>query len=579
MDSECSSLSGSVCVGGNCVCAPGQQPVLGGTICADLAPYFTSPCLEDHQCFRLFNNYECQRTDDSAVGICGCKAGHHYLRGRCWSSSDYGEACARDEECLGEIRDPYSMICNGTCTCADGYYLRQRGECRKVGLAVGDGCVLNEDCQFPGGACDQANFACYNVNDPNLNETTFKKVSDSGSNVIEMYDNMASELKQNGGTIACGANNSCPEPFECSPFGVCICPLGYYSGENTTCLAELSSPATEDQCKGLLATVVNGVCTCPPNFFFDVNMRDCVRVTRRFSESCITDLNCHTFGAASRCGPPQEPWGIRTCECIPELAVWDSNREMCRLFAGLGETCEVDSDCLAGELEIQCVKDQAGQGYCTCPEGLEAVDGLCLTTGLELGESCQVSAECTGTQHTVCEGGRCSCGDGYQEIGNICAPVIGGTCFQDADCAIPDTICQDNNGSLTCQCKDSFVEYDDECWPESEGYGASCNVTAQCTQVLGTYSNCTAGSCECSPSYHYKDGSCWPITGLFEVCSRSSECFLSNMTDRVVCRNGLCQCDFKFPYSEELQTCTSSASRTAISFLTIATYLMYYITS
>ncbi|CAH2211712.1 jg24702, partial [Pararge aegeria aegeria] len=62
-------------------------------------------------------------------------------------------------------------------------------------------------------------------------------------------------------------------------------------------------------------------------------MRDCVRATRRFTDSCVADNNCHTFGPASRCGPPKEPWGFRTCECIPEYAVWDPRQMFCRFFS------------------------------------------------------------------------------------------------------------------------------------------------------------------------------------------------------------------------------------------------------
>ena len=54
------------------------------------------------------------------------------------------------------------------------------------------------------------------------------------------------------------------------------------------------------------------------------------------------------------------------------------------MFTGVGEVCNVDSDCLAGDLEIQCVQNEGGQGYCTCPDGLTEFEGLCLTSGLGL---------------------------------------------------------------------------------------------------------------------------------------------------------------------------------------------------
>ncbi|XP_068627160.1 prion-like-(Q/N-rich) domain-bearing protein 25 [Battus philenor] len=572
-DTECAELVGSECNSGRCTCPVAQQPTLGGTLCADLAPYYKSRCVEDHQCHRLFNNYECRPTNSSEGGVCDCRPGHHYFRGRCWRTADFGQTCTWDEECLGSIRNPYSMACNRTCVCADGYYLRQRGECRKIGLAIGDGCVLDEDCQFPRGACDRNSLTCYSLDETQARTPIL-------TNGIQDYNvqNEVEETEEYNVTIICDVNNACAEPFECSLFGICLCPVGYYE-RNNTCLAELSSPSTEEQCVGLLARVIDGVCTCPPNFFFDTNMRDCVRVNRRISDSCVTDENCYTFGIASRCGPPQAPWGFRSCECIPEYAVWDSRREMCRLFAGIGEACEVNSDCLAGELEIQCVADNSGQGYCACPDGLTELDGLCLTTGLELGDECQASLECSGSLHSVCESGKCVCGNGYQQLDDICAPVIGGVCSQNSDCLVPDTICKDNNGTSTCRCSDGFVEHADECWAVSLDFGAPCNLTAQCVPNIGEFSICLDGRCQCPSSFHYKDGSCWPITGLFEGCSRSSQCYLGGATERVVCRNGLCQCSFDFPYSEQLHTCTSSAAKAMFSILTIAFSVIYTLTS
>ncbi|KAM3955095.1 LOW QUALITY PROTEIN: uncharacterized protein ACR2FA_011030 [Aphomia sociella] len=555
-NSEC-DVTGSVCLNARCVCPPGQEVALGGTVCADIAPYHTSPCVEDSQCSRLFSNYECRREDEETVGQCLCQSGHHYFLGRCWGSVEFGEACTRDEQCMGELRDPYSLVCRETCVCADGYYVRQ-GECRKIAYAVGDGCVLDEDCQFPNGVCNQATFSC----------VTSSNVA-APSSTVDAYRNTTTnveERSQRQHFRSCDATNPCTEPFLCSGLqGSCICPTGYYSdASGSRCLAELGSPSTEAQCDGLLAVVRDGVCVCPPNFYFEEDMRNCVRATRSITESCVSDLNCHTFGAASRCGDPQEPWGLRSCECLSEISVWDSNRQMCRLFASIGETCEVNSDCMAGELEIQCVVGDDGVGHCACPGDLVEVDGLCLTSGLDLGDSCQANQECTATANTACVNGRCSCDNGYQETEDYCAPIIGGMCSQNSDCVIEHTICSNDTSTPTCQCDFDFVTYNEECWPISTYYEAQCNVTAQCVNVLGEDSMCEDYRCVCSSGYHYRDGSCWAMTRLFESCSRTSECFLEDISDRVLCINSICQCSFDYEYSEQLRTCVSTSSVSTI---------------
>ncbi|XP_063545285.1 prion-like-(Q/N-rich) domain-bearing protein 25 [Cydia strobilella] len=578
-DEDCAAaLPGSVCASGQCECPISQQVVAGGTLCADYAPYYTSACVDDFQCSRLFTTFECRQNEDQTAGNCFCQPGHHYFHGRCWRSTEMDEPCSNHEECMGVIRDPFSMDCDGTCQCAEGYYSRQRGECRKIGTAVGEGCVLDEDCQFEHGACRVSEFVCYDTTvDPDESSEELRETLRTAQNATPKMAStkMTSTKMPRESGAACNASSPCPAPFECSNWGLCICPLGYYSSEDgSACLAELGSPSTEDQCVGLLTVVEDGICTCPANFFFDENMRDCLKVARFTTDFCFVDEQCHTFGAAAFCGAPGQ-WGLRACECNLEQAVWDAQRSMCRLFAGVGEACQVDSDCLAGELEIQCAINEEGAGYCACPDGLLASEGLCLSSGLELGDSCQTTQECTGTPNTVCEAGLCSCDNGYQELDGFCAPIIGGTCLEDLDCVINNTACVAGNSGMTCQCTEQYVEYIDECWEISSGYNANCTVDAQCFDALGPNAVCLNGSCLCGPNFHYNDGGCWPVTGLLETCSRSSQCFLGELTDRVVCRNGLCQCDFDYPYSEEQHTCRSSAAILTSSSVIMITLLSY----
>ncbi|XP_026748053.1 prion-like-(Q/N-rich) domain-bearing protein 25 [Trichoplusia ni] len=580
-NSDCSTTLGAICTNGDCVCPAGTQSILGGTVCGNAAPYYTSVCFEDHQCSHLVTNFECRLiNEETGVRNCYCQEGFHYFLGRCWKSIDFGEPCNRDEECMSIMRDPFSLSCQeGTCACAAGYYERQRGECRQIANAPGQGCVLDEDCQFEGGVCNINNFQC-------VLATTLKSSQiKSDEPVLKYEDSPIQDFSanvtgtRNHGT-PCGTGGTCNSPFVCSNLGACVCPTGYYASPNgAQCWAELGSPSTNQQCQGFLAQNINNVCKCPANVYYEENMRDCVKATRRVSDACVTDQMCHTFGSAARCGAPQEPFYLRSCECIPGQAVWDEERSMCRLFVGIGEACQVNSDCLAGNQEILCVENSEGVGICTCPEGTSPVDGLCLTSGLELGEQCQASAECSGTEHSVCEDSVCSCDADYQQIDNYCAPTIGGTCLVDDDCSIENTECvaQDDASALTCQCSEDYVSANDVCWPKLTSISTVCNVTAQCTTLLGPASTCVEASCECSPGYHYRDSGCWPQIGLFGSCSRNSECFLQEDSQRVVCRNSLCQCSFDYPYSEQLNTCVSSATMTLGSIFTIVLGVLYSI--
>ncbi|XP_045526995.1 tenascin-like [Pieris brassicae] len=568
-DLDCSSQAGSVCVAGSCQCPAGQEAISTGTRCVGVAPYHTSPCFETNQCSRLWINYECRRTDNNTEGTCECMEGNHYFLGRCWRSRDYRETCQRDEECITTPRDPYALKCDGVCVCADGYYERQRGECRKIGNAVGDGCVVNEDCHFPDAVCDIRHFNCTVRSDDrsdtlNLNELVYFSTEETNA--------LSDREVESVHNTTCTNDSECDTPATCT-FGACVCPTGFYR-YNGTCYAELGTPSTPEQCDGILAVVIDGICSCPPNFFYHENMRSCIRVSRRLTDSCMVDAHCHTFGAQSRCGAPREPWGLRSCECITENAVWDQNRNICRLFAGVGEGCEVDNDCLAGELQITCVKNEEGQGFCSCPPHLTEFEGLCLTSGLVLGDDCQATPECNGTQNSICTNNKCSCAEGFQQEGDYCAPVIGGPCTQDTDCVIQNTECRNTTDGLTCQCHDGLVGYEQQCYTVSPGINASCTVSAQCKATMGETVDCVDGLCACIADHHYRDGRCWRITGLFESCSRTSECYLSDMSGVVSCRNGRCQCDFDHPYSETLNTCVSSGTTIYGSLVTILTLFM-----
>nr|XP_032528084.1 fibrillin-1-like [Danaus plexippus plexippus] len=449
-DSDCSSLSGSSCISGQCSCEPGQQAVLGGSMCIDVAPYFTSTCIEDFQCGGLFTGFECRKNGNSTVGQCMCQPGFHYLNGRCWRSKEHGQACSTSDECMNPARDPFSLQCNVTCQCAEGYSERQRGICRKTASAVGEACVLNSDCNYPGGVCNPRTFVCSQENDTSTDSP---------------FRNVEIQTHQKISRVRCGGGQPCASPYVCSGLGICVCPAGYYESSRGGCLAELGSPSTPEQCVGFLAEVVGGVCTCRDNFFFDENMRDCVKGI--FPSDIVILGKCVSLMSFK----------------IPPPSLLGAARAWIR--------------------------------------GVTRV------------------------------------------------PAIGGGCEGDEDCVIENTSC---DGTRTCQCRDGFTAFEDICWETSAGFNSSCSVTAECALQSAV---CTNGRCACLPNHHYKDGDCYPMIALFSLCTRSSECFLGDdISDRVVCRNGVCQCDFDYPYSEELRICTSSSTTLmATSFVIVAAIL------
>ena len=120
-----------------------------------------SPCQDSLQCSAtLFGGGYCIKDVDG--GRCGCRPGHHYLKGRCWKSSGecrprppnppflrprvsplssfrsvgLGDNCTQDENCWVGY-DFEASVCSAenesasVCKCAPGYYQREHSSCRR----------------------------------------------------------------------------------------------------------------------------------------------------------------------------------------------------------------------------------------------------------------------------------------------------------------------------------------------------------------------------------------------------------------------------------------------------------------
>ncbi|KAL4719556.1 hypothetical protein ACJJTC_012391 [Scirpophaga incertulas] len=196
----------------------------------------------------------------------------------------------------------------------------------------------------------------------------------------------------------------------------------------------------------------------------------------RLTDFCFDDISCHSFGVAARCGPPRD-FGLRSCECDPELSTWNEKRRMCMLTSGVGDACEVNADCFSDPVELKCVQNLQGQGVCSCPTDFTAVNGICFKFGLKLGEECRATVECSYADNAICSNGVCTCSNGYQQLNDFCAPEIGGACTQNSNCVVDNTVCT----SGTCQCAPDYVEADVTCWKKVEEFGSPCNITKQCS--------------------------------------------------------------------------------------------------
>ncbi|OWR44574.1 hypothetical protein KGM_215150 [Danaus plexippus plexippus] len=201
------------------------------------------------------------------------------------------------------------------------------------------------------------------------------------------FRNVEIQTHQTISRVRCGGGQPCASPYVCSGLGICVCPAGYYESSRGGCLAELGSPSTPEQCVGFLAEVVGGVCTCRDNFFFDENMRDCVKGI--FPSDIVILGKCVSLmsfkipppsllgaarawirGNSLECGGNHTACSAGRCACSEGYRQQETDgRAVC--LPAIGGGCEGDEDCVIENTSCD------GTRTCQCRDGFTAFEDVC----------------------------------------------------------------------------------------------------------------------------------------------------------------------------------------------------------
>uniref|UniRef100_A0A1B0CC30 EGF-like domain-containing protein n=1 Tax=Lutzomyia longipalpis TaxID=7200 RepID=A0A1B0CC30_LUTLO len=475
-------------------------------------------CEEGTQCSHMLTGATCRNN------VCTCEGDEFemrtYTKGRCRKLLPLHAECDEDLDCdFGFDRE--SVVCkSGTCQCADGFYHRGENICRRISMNVGDDCIVNSDCQ--GG-----NHECISRRCEETSETSERKEVEVQTDFIDSpasfteFENATTESTSNSYRQLLGdpcVNNG--EPCQGLAYSTCIkdrchCKLGYYP-RNGFCTAELGEEAaSSDHCANI---VRNNKCVCAYDSFYQLNMRSCIRNVLALNASCAQQSQCSPFLSMCDNGPL-----IRRCSCHP-FKIYDQTSQMCVLRQGLGEFCEKKEDCTLSNTACQ-------------PDN------------------------------------TCACDDGYMEMDGQCKPVIGGSCETTEDCAVDETECVTDSADKedetageeekkVCRCKVGFTHHiKNECLPIASKYKDECKENEQCQPLLGPLGKCIDEECACDEENHYKDEKCNEKIVLGEKCSKSSECFVTDNSTQVECRNDICQCEYGY-YSDTTRIkCVKSSNK------------------
>ncbi|XP_024082221.1 protein draper-like isoform X2 [Cimex lectularius] len=468
-DADC-EIEFAACINTTCICPVDFVPNNVYTKCLKVVHSYGENCIDSVQCSTsLKSGGTCLN------GTCTCQVGYHYLRGKCWKSLGLGDKCKHSDNCWVS-NDFESSVCNKdhVCTCATGYYQREHTSCRRESHKPGEPCGISLDCKFDNAVCTM-NRTC----EINTNVTLSSFIAPANEKIIPPQT-LSLAVGDN-----CTSSTDCPEHASCTPNGICLCNMGFY---------------TLDQ-------------TCHP-------------VSRYIGWSCLRDEQCSLFGPNSICLN-------KKCACNNESRFVE-DQMFCWITKKTGEACTDDKDCGSGNVTCP-------GGKCACMPGNHPSSGKnsCRTDSVNFGEPCVESLDCV-FPNAICNmtSKNCICKEGYIRDGTKCKPGNGGECLKETDCTVARSICVDS----TCKCEEGYISNlsFDSCMPLTKKYGGQCESTVQCSELNA---DCVENKCKCRPGMHYAESwKCYVNVNVGESCTHEGQC----PPEHSHCLKGFCVCDRKY---------------------------------
>lgn len=437
-----------------------------GTICSGCE--FDSDCGQEQVCVIA-----------SAAGYADCSG-----------TLDLGDSCTSDEQCIsGECRGEVCSECTNDSDCSDGGFCVDSID--DVGYFVcegelGDYCEANDDC---------------------------------GTDYCFINRNVCSE---------CSVNADCGVSQECDYDGG----DGYASCVGTATLGD--SCDSDQQC--ISESCNTGVCSeC--NSDSDCNGGTCTDdrsgtgyfvCEGELGEDCNNDDDCglgYCYPAQDVCSEcaNDEDCGV-LMDCVYDNG---DGYASCTGIGELGETCDIDNQCISGYCTGGVCSDCGGNGDCDGGSCIEGNDGYYFCT-TPLSEPCSTGEECDsgycydrpGPQGSICSTCEVNedCGDNQECAydGGLGYAICSGTGVLGADCA-DGSECESGicNSDICSECFDSAdCNGDGECIDDRSNSGYFL-----CTDDLGAVCE---SSVECISGYCYESGTIWGT--MCSECETADDC-------------------------------------------------------
>uniref|UniRef100_A0A8W8N019 Fibrillin-1 n=1 Tax=Magallana gigas TaxID=29159 RepID=A0A8W8N019_MAGGI len=382
-----------------------------------------------------------------------------------------------------------------------------------------------------------------------LNETTgIAKWTPTSTAVSELSISVIDDLGAESPSIdvsivlckGCGSNGRCsydniiPSENDRYSLAVCVCDIGY-SGEN----CEMDTNACLNEPCPLQRNCTDLTPEEEIRFGRGYNCTDCPKGYNDVNDKCedIDECSEKTSGCEQICN---NTYGSFECLCFPGFSL-NSNNATC------SSTDENSCDSIQRSCEYTC---DPIEEKCICPIGFQLAED---------GQGCQ---ECEEPYFGEDCSQICTCGQGMER----CDPVTGCFCkrgWTGTNCTVDinecendqgicgnEKVCQNLEGSYTCNCKEGFQKNGDSCDDIDECSDITlntCSVDTNCQNLYGNY------TCNCKPGFQKYDSGC----EVRDVCAQFPQLNCS-----YGCRfgerdpyKGYCFCESGFELDFDNSTC------------------------
>lgn len=317
--------------------------------------------------------------------------------------------------------------------------------------------------------------------------------------------------------------------LQCSAYGNCTCPTGYYYSVTTTrCEASIypGNACTASSMCIANANCVANLCECiNGSYYYDITTGQCVAV-KSYGTQCTENEQCKSglYCISS------------ICQCLT-TQYYNATTDACTTYATINAVCSSSSGLYCNTVAgLYC---NGTSGTCVCATNYYWNGTECVQSEY-LYDTCTAASQCPS--NGACTGGICQCTATtyYNSTINSCVTysTYNQQCvaniFVTSECSstpAPGFVCSSTTSGV-CQC--STTTYYNAvtliCTAKAT-FGASC-TTALCDDQVGLI--CSGAVCNCSTGYYWTGTACATTLGAGQTCIAGA--CTSPLTCAVTCK-------------------------------------------